>query len=27
MAKRKQIPVFEDIAEAVQCVVNKFQSR
>ncbi|XP_064212539.1 uncharacterized protein raw isoform X3 [Tribolium castaneum] len=27
MAKRKQIPVFEDIAEAVQCVVNMIQSR
>ncbi|XP_044258408.1 uncharacterized protein LOC123007273 isoform X2 [Tribolium madens] len=27
MAKRKQIPVFEDIAEAVQCVVNIIQSR
>ncbi|XP_063909208.1 uncharacterized protein LOC135126914 isoform X2 [Zophobas morio] len=27
MAKRKQIPVFEDIREAVQCVVSKVQSR
>lgn len=25
MAKRKQIPVFEDITKAVQCVVDKCQ--
>ncbi|RZC39640.1 hypothetical protein BDFB_003351 [Asbolus verrucosus] len=27
MAKRKQIPVFENITEAVQCVVDRCQSR